>query len=158
MNDKRSRQGNSDDARATPGTDATVNAMGAAMANRDAILKSLAERREQVFKLLETQREEALKPMLRAEELLRQTHESIGIPDTSGAPSVKQETTRADQPVSDDARQRLCTVFTNAFTVFLALQGAGGAAADSARKRAAAGITDALADLIEAEVDKLLHC
>jgi len=157
MSGKRSRQSSPGDAHAAQSTDAAMNAMGMAMANRDAILKSLAERREQVFKLLDAQREEALKPMLRAEELLRQTHKSMGISDTSGAAPVKQESTHDDELAPADPRQRLCTTLTNAFTVLLALQGAGGVAADGARKRAVSGIADALADLVEAEVDRLLH-
>jgi len=140
------------------GADAVVNAMGAAMTNRDAVLKSLAESQDQVFRLLEAQRDEALKPMLRAKELLRQARASAGAADVPGSPPLPRQPTKSSAQKSAEAHQRLCRRLSNTLTVFLALQGAGGAAADAAREQAVSGISDALAELVEAEVDKLLRC
>ncbi|MGD9163698.1 MAG: hypothetical protein PVF13_02950 [Chromatiales bacterium] len=139
------------------GADAAVTAMGAAMANREAILKSLAERREQVFKLLEAQREEALKPMLQARELLQQAHASIGKTAHSAPALNHRDSNNGGKSMPVDSRQRLVHALINGLTVLLSLLGAGGAAAEASRDQAVSEITDAFIALIEAEVDKHLR-
>jgi hypothetical protein len=142
---------------ATIGADAAANAMGEAMANRDAILKSLSERREQVFKLLEAQRDEALKPMLRAKELLQQANTSLGLAARSDPTLNHRDSSNVGKPTPADSRQRLGRALINGQTVLSSLQGAGGAAAEASRNQAVSEITDALIELIEVEVDKHLH-
>jgi hypothetical protein len=158
MSDKQPEQTDPLAAAAANGADAAVSAMGAAMTNRDAILKSLAERRDEVFKMLEAQREEALKPMLDAKELLRQAQVSAGLAAQSGSAFKRHDSSSENEPKSADSRQRLSRALNKGLTVFLALQGAGGAAADAARNQAALEVADTLAELIEKEVEKLLHC
>ena len=136
--------------------DSVVDAIGAAMTNREAVLKSLADRREQVFKLLEEQREEALKPMLQAKKLLNQAKKSSSLAHVDRS-AVNRQTVTDDATLSTaDARLRLNRAVKNAFTVLSALQGAGGVAADEVREQAVTAIADALAKLVEQEVDKLL--
>lgn len=139
------------------GADAAVNAMGAAIANREAILKSLAERREQVFKLLEAQRDEALKPMLQAKELLHQAHTSLGKMAHSVPALNHYDSSNAGKSMPVDSRQQLSHALINGLTLILSLQGAGGAAAEASRDQAVSEITDALIQLIEAELDKHLQ-
>ena len=158
MNDKPQEFTNPGEARARNGMDATISAMGAAMANREAVLKSLAESRDQVFKLLEERREEALRPMMRAKELLRQAQASTVTKSASGAVIIDQDPIRDAEATATDTRLRICQSLTQAFTVLSALQGAGGTAADAARKQAVVGIADALAELVEEEVDRILRC
>lgn len=157
MNDKQPEQIDPVAAAATNGADAAVSAMGAAMANREAVLKSLAERRDEVFKLLEAQREEALKPMLDAKQLLRQAQASVGLAAHSGSAFKRHDSSNHNEPKSADSRQRLSRALNKGLTVFLALQGAGGSAADAARNQAALEVADILAELIEKELDKLLR-
>lgn len=158
MNGKLPEQSNPGEGPALNGADAAVSAMGAAMANRDAVLKSLTDRHEQVFKLLKAQREEALKPMLRAKELLQQSHASVGLTDQSGPGLIQHDSNNASQATSADPHQRLRHTLTNGLMVLLALQGAGGGAADAARDRAVSAIVETLAELVETEVDRRLHC
>jgi type VI protein secretion system component VasK len=141
---------------AAPAADAAVNAMGVAMANRDAIMKSLFERREQVFELLEAQRDEALRPMLQAKDLLQQAHTSIDKTAHSSQPLIQSNSSDSDNSISSGSRQRLGHALGNGLMVLLSLQGAGGAAAKKSKDQAILEITDALIRLIESEVDKNL--
>lgn len=156
MTSKQPEQSNPGGAPPTNDADAAVNAMRVAMSNRDAVMKSYAESRDQVLKLLEARREEALKPMLHAKALLRQAHASAGLADVAVPAFNHKDTAGGKENSPADARQALCRTLNNAFTVLLALQGAGGAAADSAREQAVAGIADALGALVEVELDKRL--
>ena len=158
MNDIQPEQSNPGEASATSSADAAVSAMGAAIANRNAVLKSFSERRDQIFKVLEAQREEALKPMLHSKELLQQAHESIGLANQHGPALTQHDKNNASKPEPADLRQRLCRTILNALTVLLALQGAGGSAADAAREQAVTAIADLLVELIETEVGRLMHC
>ena len=137
--------------------DAAVNAMKVAMTNREAVMKSFAESRDQVLKLLEARREEALEPMLYAKALLRHAHAPVGSADVAVPPTIHKDTASGTATTPADARQALCRTLKNAFTVLLALQGAGGSAADSAREQAVAEIADALAATVEAELGKRLR-
>jgi hypothetical protein len=154
MTSKQSDQTNPGGGSLTNDTDAAVNAMRVAMSNREAVMKSYADSRDQVLKLLEAQREEALKPMLHAKALLRQARASAGLTNVAETAPNRKDTTSGTEKTLADARQELRRTFNNAFTVLLALQGAGGAAADSAREQAVAGIADALDALIEAVLDE----
>jgi hypothetical protein len=158
MNSKLPEKTNPAEVSEINGVDAAVSAMGAAMANREAILKSFAERRDQVFKLLDAQREEALKPMLHAKELLQQAHATAGVAGHPGQAAIQHDVNNSCEGKTADSRQHLCRTFSNGFMVLLALQGAGGGAADAARDQAVSAIVDALVELVEAEVDKLLDC
>lgn len=156
MTNKHSEQTNPGGGQVTSDTDAAVDAMRVAMSNREAVMKSYAESRDQVLKLLEARREEALKPMLQAKALLRQARASAGLADVAVPALNRKDTASGTEKTPADTRQELCRTLNNAFTVLLALQGAGGAAADSAREQAVAGIADALAVLVEAELNKRL--
>lgn len=158
MNNKQSEQVKPGEVNVISDAEAAVNAMRVAMANREAVMKSFTETREQVMKLLEVRSEEALKPMMQAKVLLQQAHTSAGLSDAQVPPHSHREESSDVKATPADSRQRLHMTLNNAFTVLLALQGAGGVAADTAREQAITGIADALAELVETEVDKLVQC
>jgi hypothetical protein len=158
MNSKPREQANAHGTPTASGVEAALDAMGAAMRNREAVLRSLAANRSQVFKLLEAQREDVLKPMLRAKELLDQAKVSADLTGISGSTVTERNPDGAFEPMPDDPRRRLRDSFTNGLTVLLALQGAGGSAADAARERAVASIAEALTEFVETEIDRFLRC
>ena len=130
-----------------------ADAISAALANRDMIMRSLEERRQQVFKLLETQKQEALDSLARAREMLKAPAPAAGAPAGAwGAQTAPSATLPAAQS-RESVRGRLAETLT----VLCALQGAGGSAAQGLREQAVSGLVEALSELVAAEVARCLQ-
>jgi hypothetical protein len=124
------------------------DAIDAAVANREQLMRSMEQRRAEMFKTVQVQRQEALDSLQHARQMLEQFR-----PPRSTEPPTSATTTAPAGPRptrNDSERARLA----EALAALCALQGVGGASAAPLREQAAEGVAEAIAEMIRAEIER----